>query len=633
MKKEERLNKFYDYLSQVAADKYIYIPKVWNAYIGCDSEETEIANVIKVKECEYYKTVIEQIRSLREEMDTDIRHSRIYCAMPRYTMAWDINGDETISNGTLVRMLALLPILKKMQMNVLYLLPITEYSTRNQKGDMGSPFAIKDFYKLDPNLHDDLVDGMENFDLNDEFHLLVEAAHLMGIRIVIDFIPRVTARDSNLILEHPEWFYWIDKEYEADFKTPEIPGLDFFEECTVDNIEKVYAADSTKAHLKHFRKAPNLQDQKKWEDLVQTAQETGENALALIEREFGITTPPAHSDWINDVQPIWTDITFWKLYMDNNPWAAKCTSEDQPDYVMFDTIKTNKFPASVPNQQLWDLFEDVLKYYATEFKLDGFRFDIGHTLPPALLQRLFDTVRKYVENPIFISEDLFNRNHENARKTGYNIMLGSGWNEVSHISKETYQNFVHELSQMHIMAYACAETHDTPRIVTRKGGKKLAKSMAIVNNFLPNGAHFILAGYEICESQPMNCGLADNTNGAPIKKAFFNQMVMDWAGEDAQKMIEYLISVNTIRKELDDSLDVTEFEMLNLEGDAIGFKYGDDVMVFFNTDMDTQVTLHVPASVLKDYKVAATSFKTPAVTEDSQDIQLDEGGALLLCKR
>ena len=633
MKKEERLNKFYDYLSQVAADKYIYIPKVWNAYIGCDSEETEIANVIKVKECEYYKTVIEQIRSLREEMDTDIRHSRIYCAMPRYTMAWDINGDETISNGTLVRMLALLPILKKMQMNVLYLLPITEYSTRNQKGDMGSPFAIKDFYKLDHNLHDDLVDGMENFDLNDEFHLLVEAAHLMGIRIVIDFIPRVTARDSNLILEHPEWFYWIDKEYEAEFKTPEIPGLDFFEECTVDNIEKVYAADSTKAHLKHFRKAPNLQDQKKWEDLVQTAQETGENALALIEREFGITTPPAHSDWINDVQPIWTDITFWKLYMDNNPWAAKCTLEDQPDYVMFDTIKTNKFPASVPNQQLWDLFEDVLKYYATEFKLDGFRFDIGHTLPPALLQRLFDTVRKYVENPIFISEDLFNRNHENARKTGYNIMLGSGWNEVSHISKETYQNFVHELSQMHIMAYACAETHDTPRIVTRKGGKKLAKSMAIVNNFLPNGAHFILAGYEICESQPMNCGLADNTNGAPIKKAFFNQMVMDWAGEDAQKMIEYLISVNTIRKELDDSLDVTEFEMLNLEGDAIGFKYGDDVMVFFNTDMDTQVTLHVPASVLKDYKVAATSFKTPAVTEDSQDIQLDEGGALLLCKR
>ena len=633
MKKEERLNKFYDYLSQVAADKYIYIPKVWNAYIGCDSEETEIANVIKVKECEYYKTVIEQIRSLREEMDTDIRHSRIYCAMPRYTMAWDINGDETISNGTLVRMLALLPILKKMQMNVLYLLPITEYSTRNQKGDMGSPFAIKDFYKLDHNLHDDLVDGMENFDLNDEFHLLVEAAHLMGIRIVIDFIPRVTARDSNLILEHPEWFYWIDKEYEAEFKTPEIPGLDFFEECTVDNIEKVYAADSTKAHLKHFRKAPNLQDQKKWEDLVQTAQETGENALALIEREFGITTPPAHSDWINDVQPIWTDITFWKLYMDNNPWAAKCTLEDQPDYVMFDTIKTNKFPASVPNQQLWDLFEDVLKYYATEFKLDGFRFDLGHTLPSALLQRLFDTVRKYVENPIFISEDLFNRNHENARKTGYNIMLGSGWNEVSHISKETYQNFVHELSQMHIMAYACAETHDTPRIVTRKGGKKLAKSMAIVNNFLPNGAHFILAGYEICESQPMNCGLADNTNGAPIKKAFFNQMVMDWAGEDAQKMIEYLISVNTIRKELDDSLDVTEFEMLNLEGDAIGFKYGDDVMVFFNTDMDTQVTLHVPASVLKDYKVAATSFKTPAVTEDSQDIQLDEGGALLLCKR
>ena len=68
----------------------------------------------------------------------------------------------------------------------------------------------------------------------------------------------------------------------------------------------------------------------------------------MIEKEFGITTPPAHSDWINDVQPIWTDITFWKLYMDNNPWASKYLSKDQPDYVMFDTIKTNKFPAKEP---------------------------------------------------------------------------------------------------------------------------------------------------------------------------------------------------------------------------------------------------------------------------------------------
>ncbi len=633
MNKAVRLDRFYDYISESDDSKEIYIPQVWNSFIGCLYEETNKKNVIRVNEAQYFKTVIEKIRELKDEMDTDIKHSRIYCAMPRYTMAWDTKGDGSISNGTLVRMLALLPILKKMQVNVLYLLPITEYSTRNQKGDMGSPFAIKDFYKLDPNLHDEIIDGMNDFSLDDEFHILVEAAHLIGIRIVIDFIPRVTARDSNLILEHPDWFYWIDKDYEKDFKTPEIPGLDFFEECTVDNIEKVYLAESTKKHLTHFRKAPNLLNTAKWEEVVERIHETGENALALIEKEFGITTPPAHSDWINDVQPIWTDITFWKLYMDNNPWASKYLSKDQPDYVMFDTIKTNKFPAKEPNQQLWDLFEDVLKYYATEFKLDGFRFDIGHTLPPALLQRLFATVREYVKNPIFISEDLFNRNHESARKTGYNIMLGSSWNEVSHISKETYENFILELKDMNIMAYACAETHDTPRIVTRKGGKKLSRSLAIVNNFLPNGAHFMLAGYEINESQPMNCGLADNTNGAPIKKAFFNEMIMDWDSDDAKKMIDYLINVNTIRKDLEDSIDAKDFEMMDIDNSAIGFKYGDDAMVFFNTDMDNPVNIHLPEDSLDNYKVAVSSSDSFPQNNESSEITLDGASALLLCKR
>ncbi len=633
MNKAVRLDRFYDYISESDDSKEIYIPQVWNSFIGCLYEETNKKNVIRVNEAQYFKTVIEKIRELKDEMDTDIKHSRIYCAMPRYTMAWDTKGDGSISNGTLVRMLALLPILKKMQVNVLYLLPITEYSTRNQKGDMGSPFAIKDFYKLDPNLHDEIIDGMNDFSLDDEFHILVEAAHLIGIRIVIDFIPRVTARDSNLILEHPDWFYWIDKDYEKDFKTPEIPGLDFFEECTVDNIEKVYLAESTKKHLTHFRKAPNLLNPAKWEEVVERIHETGENALALIEKKFGITTPPAHSDWINDVQPIWTDITFWKLYMDNNPWASKYLSKDQPDYVMFDTIKTNKFPAKEPNQQLWDLFEDVLKYYATEFKLDGFRFDIGHTLPPALLQRLFATVREYVKNPIFISEDLFNRNHESARKTGYNIMLGSSWNEVSHISKETYENFILELKDMNIMAYACAETHDTPRIVTRKGGKKLSRSLAIVNNFLPNGAHFMLAGYEINESQPMNCGLADNTNGAPIKKAFFNEMIMDWDSDDAKKMIDYLINVNTIRKDLEDSIDAKDFEMMDIDNSAIGFKYGDDAMVFFNTDMDNPVNIHLPEDSLDNYKVAVSSSDSFPQNNESSEITLDGASALLLCKR
>ncbi|MCR5641690.1 MAG: alpha-amylase [Lachnospiraceae bacterium] len=629
---EKRLQQFYDYVSAMDTTEVLYIPRVWNQYVGCPEQVTQTHNVVAVNQGEFYRTLLAKIIEKKDGMDLDVRHSRIYCAMPRYTMAWDLKQDGTIRGGTLVRMLILLPMLKEMKINVLYLLPITEYSTRNQKGDMGSPFAIKDFYRLDPNLHDALVDGMENFDLNDEFHLLVEAAHLLGIRIVIDFIPRVTARDSNLLMEHPEWFYWIDKSYEEQFRTPEIPGLDFFEECTVENIRQVYEAESTKAHLAHFCQPPNKQNPKRWEKLVAKAKQTGANILPLIEENFGITTPPAHSDWINDVQPIWTDITFWKLYLDNNPWATRYTRADQAPYVMFDTIKTNKFPAKVPNQELWDLFEEVLTYYATEFGLDGFRFDIGHTLPPQLLQRLFETVRKHVDHPIFISEDLFNRNHKSAKQTGYNIMLGSSWNEVSHITKETYENFVEELSGMEIMAYACAETHDTPRIVTRKGGKQLAKSLAIVNNFLPNGAHFMLAGYEINEPQPMNCGLADNTGGAPIKKAFFNEMTMNWTSDDAADMISYLVEVNGLRCQLEDKVQVSDFHMLEEDGATVAFGYSDDVVILFNTDMEQESLVPLPSDVYGDYRVAAVSYRLDTPWKAEEQLRLPNGGAVVLCK-
>lgn len=627
MTKSAYLDKFYEYISNRNDEKNIYIPKIWSKYV----EDVENENdVVVVNESEFYKKVIDKIYDSKTEMDKDISHSKIYCAMPRYTMAWDIDNKNEINNGTLIRMLILLPILKEMNINVLYLLPITEYSNRNKKGDVGSPFAIKDFFKLDPNLHDEIVDGMDGFTLNDEFHVLIEAAHMIGIRIVIDFIPRVTARDCNIIVDHPEWFYWIEKNYEKDFLTPEIPGLDFFEECTVDNIDKVYQAESTKKHLSHFVLPPNQLNPEKWEEIKSEAVNEGKEILPLLEEKMGITTPPAHSDWINDVQPIWTDITFWKLYMDNNELANKYLDENQAPYVMFDTIKANKFPAKVPNTELWKLFEDVLEYYSKEFELDGFRFDIGHTLPKELLERLFVKVREYVDSPIFISEDLFNRNHENALKTGYNIMLGSSWNEVSKITKESYENFIKELSVMKIQAYACAETHDTPRIVTRNGGTKLAKSLAIVNSFLPSGVHFILAGYEINESQPMNCGLADNTGGAPIKKAFFNNMEMDWCNENAEDMLEHVIKLNNLRSENEEHVNNDDFEMLPIEGSTVGFSYGRKIVVLFNTDMENMSSVRIEDLNLDDYSVVASSRDDSNIEIEGNKIKMENAEAMLL---
>ena len=475
---------------------------------------------------------------------------------------------------------------------------------------------------------------MKDFGVNEELKALVQACHIMGIRLVIDFIPRVTARDCNIIKDHPDWVYWIRKEYEKDFKTPEIPGLDFFTECTKDNLKQVYEAESTQKHISQFVLPPNELNPALWEEVKKEAEEKNLDLFDLIEERMNITTMSAHSDWINDVQPIWTDITFWKLYMDNQPLAQPYLKEGQAPYVMFDTIKANKFPAKVPNQELWDLFDDVLKFYCTEFDLDGFRFDIGHTLPPQLLAHLFDTVKSYKKNAIFISEDLFNRNHENAFKTGYNIMLGSSWSEVADLKKDTYTQFVRELSELKLYAYACAETHDTPRIVSRKSGSELSRSLAIVNSFIPHGIPFMLTGYEASEEQPMNCGLADNTGGAPIKKAFFNNIGIDWVKDQTFDFIDYLEKIYQVRVKYNDLTQVDKFELIETQQNVLAFAYSNrDIVVIFNFDMDAKT--NVDATELNinlaEYNVELVSASDEAlVSTTNNTIQVANAGAVLL---
>jgi len=56
------------------------------------------------------------------------------------------------------------------------------------KGRAGSPYAIKDYYDVDPDL-------AENPDLRmEEFEALIQRTHDMGLRVIIDFVPNHVAR-------------------------------------------------------------------------------------------------------------------------------------------------------------------------------------------------------------------------------------------------------------------------------------------------------------------------------------------------------------------------------------------------------------------------------------------------------
>jgi len=602
MSKDSKLRLVQDYLSTYKDKDVepIWIPTVWN--------ECQYERVLFEKDGEIcvqpYDFITEHLKYVDKlswrymlKQHTNLDDSAIYSSLIRYSTAWDYNHDGTIESGTFLRFLILLPLLKKMGINILYMLPVNQYSKLNLKGDIGSPYAVQSLFHLDQNLHDSLLDGMEEFTIHDELSALVEACHLLDIKTVVDFIPRVTAKNSAFITEHPEWVYWIKMQELEGFAPPSIPELGFFEECTPDKLETVYRSQETAAFLRKFSPPPNELHPILWQQLKEKAAKTGSELLTLVEQEMGITTAPAHSDWINDVQPIWTDITFLRLYKDFSPQVRHLISPDQAPYVLFDTIKCNDYPGEEPNLELWDVLEEAVRFYLEKYGIDGFRIDIGHVLPIPLLTRIFDTIKEMNPNAILISEDLFNRNHKKAASTGYNIMLGSGWNVMTQITKENLVSFLEELPELNIHVFACAETADTPRITSR-GGVEVARMIAVFNQFLPNAIPYVTTGYEMNEEQPLNCGLGDNTNGEEISRAFFNVMQINWT--NPAPMLPLLTELSEFKKDWCQLVKPENFFVAQSpEGTVLyGYMHGEQMLLCcFNLSADASCQVDLKAAI------------------------------------
>ncbi len=92
--------------------------------------------------------------------------------------------------------------LKELGVNCLWLTGIIEHATKTDfskygiepdnpnvvKGEAGSPYAIKDYYDIDPALAVSVPDRMK------EFEDLVKRIHGEGMKVIIDFVPNHTAR-------------------------------------------------------------------------------------------------------------------------------------------------------------------------------------------------------------------------------------------------------------------------------------------------------------------------------------------------------------------------------------------------------------------------------------------------------
>jgi cyclomaltodextrinase / maltogenic alpha-amylase / neopullulanase len=97
--------------------------------------------------------------------------------------------------GTFAGLERKLPEIKALGATVVWLMPIHPVGVMNRKGKLGSPYAVQDFYGINP-----------EFGTLEDFKRLLDSAHRNGLKLIIDLVANHTSWDSRLMKEHPEWF-------------------------------------------------------------------------------------------------------------------------------------------------------------------------------------------------------------------------------------------------------------------------------------------------------------------------------------------------------------------------------------------------------------------------------------------
>lgn len=157
---------------------------------------------------------------MAKQTDLGIRSYTFYQVFPRqHSKTQDFKG-----------VIKDLDRIKKMGVDVLYLLPIHPIGEVARKGSKGSPYSIVDYYAI----HEDLG-------TLEDFQALIDESHQRGMKVMIDIVFNHTSRDSVLVKDHPDWFY---KNANGEFANrvgdwSDITDLDFRKQEVWDYLTNV----------------------------------------------------------------------------------------------------------------------------------------------------------------------------------------------------------------------------------------------------------------------------------------------------------------------------------------------------------------------------------------------------------
>jgi len=242
----------------------------------------------------------------------------------------------------------------------------TKYGISNDdpdivKGRAGSPYAIKDYYNVNPDLAVDPANRLQ------EFKNLIERTHKHGMKVIIDIVPNHIARNYKSLTnpEGVEDFGANDDtsvEYRRDNNFYYVIGENFKVPESKDGY-KPLGGESHPLADGYFKEEPA-----KW---------TGNGSRR---------SQPDINDWYETVKVNYGVKPDGSYDFDRLPADFKDKSYQQH----FDFWQAKEVPDS------WVKFKDIVLYWL-DFGVDGFRYDMAEMVPVEFWSYLNSAIK--VKNP------------------------------------------------------------------------------------------------------------------------------------------------------------------------------------------------------------------------------------------
>jgi cyclomaltodextrinase / maltogenic alpha-amylase / neopullulanase len=160
-------------------------------------------------------------------------------ATPAWTrdgVIYELNPRTFSPTGNFAGVTARLDDLKSLGVTVVWLMPIHPLGQEKKKGTIGSPYAVRDYYGINP-----------AYGSADDLHRLVSEAHERGLKVIIDIVANHTSWDNKMMSTPAYYRRDAQGHIVSPYDWTDVAALNYANPAT-----RRYMADMLKYWLKTF---------------------------------------------------------------------------------------------------------------------------------------------------------------------------------------------------------------------------------------------------------------------------------------------------------------------------------------------------------------------------------------------